>query len=310
MDIATILVATDFSPAADAAVASAMMLAQGLHADVHLLHVVDDSAAARFWSKDVLTPTAADLQATLVRAAWERLRNCAGPLSVAGIAITSDVQVGPVAATITDVARYRGTSLIVTGTRGQTGLPHLVLGSVAERLVRTAPCPVLAVHAGRPALRRIVAATDFGEAADEALHYATSLAVAFGASLHVVHVVEDPWPMGTETYVRSAAEIRGLLEHDAQILLAERLGSIGGDATSEVAFGTPARAIADIAADRDADLIAMGTHGRGPIAHVLMGSVADRVMRIAGCPVLTVRGPSVAAEPVAARRDTTNRAER
>jgi nucleotide-binding universal stress UspA family protein len=302
MGIATILVATDFSVAADAALASAAMLAQGLRARVHLLHVVDDGPAARFWSRDVLTAIPADLRATLVSTAWERLGKSVGPLSVAGIAITSDVQVGPVAATITEVARLRGSSLIVTGTRGHTGLPHLVLGSVAERLVRTAPCPVLAVHAGRPALRRIVAATDFSEAADDALHYASSLAVAFRASLHIVHVVEDPWPIGTETYVRSAAEVRGLMEYDAQILLAERLGAVGGDTTSEVAFGTPARAIADIAASRDADLIAMGTHGRGPIAHVLMGSVADRVMRIAGCPVLTVRGPTPVC--ITAVRDT------
>lgn len=288
MNLTNILVPTDFSAAADNALAYAVLIAKRAHARVDVVHVVDDRPSTRFWSKDVLTATLADMQQRLVSSGWERLAMRLEPLA-SEVATTRDVLIGPAAATIARTAETRGTSVIVTGTRGQTGLPHVVLGSIAERLVRTAPCPVVAVHGSRPAIRCIVAATDFGDAADVALDDAAMLARLFDTSLHVVHVVEDPWPMGSETYVRTGSEIRALMAEDAARQLTERLCEVERDATSEVAFGAPARAIADAAARKDADLIVMGTHGRGAVTHVLMGSVADRVMRIAPCPVLTLR---------------------
>ncbi len=137
---------------------------------------------------------------------------------------------------------------------------------------------------------RILVPTDFSDTSDAALTYATSVAAAFGASLHLVHVFEDPFTAGTlasEVYAPIPPEVRKQVLADLQTRLDARLPAGGG--TTAVLTGTTARAITDYAREQQADLIVMGTHGRGGMAHLLLGSVAERVVRTASCPVMTVR---------------------
>lgn len=148
---------------------------------------------------------------------------------------------------------------------------------------------------------RILVPTDFSEPSDAALDYAKTLAEKFGASLHLLHVFEDPFVTGAfaaEMYVPVPPETRDALIADARKNLVERVPE--GDsarffATTEVVTGLSARAIVDYTVANDIDLIVMGTHGRGGLAHLFMGSVAERVVRTAPCPVLTVHSPAVAA---------------
>jgi nucleotide-binding universal stress UspA family protein len=147
------------------------------------------------------------------------------------------------------------------------------------------------------AFRKIVVATDFSPPSQLALQYAKALATRFGAALHLVHVVEEPFPTGVEFYMPDMSSFRERRVTDAERRLTEIIADIGmADSTCEVRVGNPARRITEIASDRDADVIVMGTHGRGPVAHFIMGSVAERVVRTAGCPVLTVRDTNAAAE--------------
>jgi nucleotide-binding universal stress UspA family protein len=139
------------------------------------------------------------------------------------------------------------------------------------------------------AFKAIMVATDFSPPADLALEYARTLAKRFGASLHLVHVVEEPFPIGTEGYVPEVADFRKSVLQDAHQRLTTSLAAIPEGATGEVLIGNPAQRISEAAAEKNADLLVMGTHGRGRMAHVLMGSVAERVLRTAPCPVLTVR---------------------
>jgi nucleotide-binding universal stress UspA family protein len=140
------------------------------------------------------------------------------------------------------------------------------------------------------AFKTILFATDFSPASELPFEYARDLAVRFGARLHLLHVLEEPFPMGGELYVAELPEFRARRAADARQRLAEMMASVGDvDATSEVLPGGPARQIVQTALDRGADLIVMGTHGRGAVAHLLMGSVAERVVRTAPCPVLTVK---------------------
>ena len=147
---------------------------------------------------------------------------------------------------------------------------------------------------------RILAPTDFSPTSDAALAYARALARKFGASLHLLHVFEEPLLLGAvtaEAYVPEAPEVRAALMKEARECLEHRLrpdARAEPSATSEIVTGSPARAIADYAASAGMNLIVMGTHGRGGVAHLLLGSVAERVVRMAPCPVLTVRH---AAEP-------------
>jgi nucleotide-binding universal stress UspA family protein len=146
-------------------------------------------------------------------------------------------------------------------------------------------------------LNRILVATDFGEAADAALNYGRALARVFGASLTLLHVAEDllTASFGIEGYVGGYPDFQRSIEEGARrqldSLLTEQdrtdLGAMAVLRTSS----SPALTIVNYAKDMSADLIIMGTHGRGAMAHLLMGSVAERVVRTSACPVLTVKHP-------------------
>ena len=144
MNITRMLVPTDFSAHAEAAVAYARDLARLTHATIHLLHVVEDPLAAGVWSSEMYTAEIAGLQVNLVRDAENRLRDS---VPAATGTVTTEVRTGHSAREILAAARERGIDLIVMGTHGRTGLAHVVMGSVAERVVRLAPCPVLTLHA-------------------------------------------------------------------------------------------------------------------------------------------------------------------
>ncbi len=147
------------------------------------------------------------------------------------------------------------------------------------------------------AMKNVLVATDFGEAADTALSYGRELAARFGATLHVLHVAENVYitAFGAETYASFAPDLQRDIEESAHRRLNELVidsdGSGPKTVPSVMTSSSPAFAIIDYANDHDIDVIIMGTHGRGTLGHFLMGSVAERVVRLAGCPVLTVRHP-------------------
>jgi nucleotide-binding universal stress UspA family protein len=144
------------------------------------------------------------------------------------------------------------------------------------------------------AIKTILVPTDFSEASETAVKYAKALAEAFGSSIHVVHVLEDllahAW--AAEVYVASMPSLREEIEKEATA----RLGAMATDeerqrlnVTTALVAGNPFLEIIRYARAHGVDLIVIGTHGRGPIAHMLLGSVAEKVVRKAPCPVLTVR---------------------
>jgi universal stress protein A len=139
---------------------------------------------------------------------------------------------------------------------------------------------------------KILMATDFGPESEVALRSSVSLARQLGASIHLLHVAEDPM------LTVSTPELQGIdwdaLREDiathARASLASLARSIGDvPITTEVVVGSPAATIVERAADIEADLIVMGTHGRSVLGRVFVGSVAERVIRLALCPVMTVR---------------------
>lgn len=143
--------------------------------------------------------------------------------------------------------------------------------------------------------KTILVPTDFSTAFAPALETAQMLAERFGASLHLLHVVEDPYVAAawSEAYA-AIPDLREQLRQEAEQRLKEVTASLPNLTTStEVVVGTPAQTIVDVARAQGVDVIVMGTHGRGRLAHLLLGSVAERVVRLAACPVLTVREHSV-----------------
>lgn len=141
-------------------------------------------------------------------------------------------------------------------------------------------------------IKRILVPTDFSEPADAALTYALDLASKLGAKVSLVHVFDDPSGIHSGEYFPMPAEMRSEIVADLRRRLAEVVAQHGhSELNPQVLIGPTARSIVEGA--RDADLIVMGTHGRHGVSHLLLGSVAERVVRTATCPVLTVR-PSAA----------------
>ena len=145
--ITHILVPADFSPASDAALAWARDLAQQYAARVSLLHVVTDPRAMGMWTPEVYVPANPETQERLLREARERLERALPADERSRFAVTIDARLGDVAENILETAREQHVDLIVMGTHGRHGLAHLLLGSVAERVLRDATCPVLTTHA-------------------------------------------------------------------------------------------------------------------------------------------------------------------
>jgi nucleotide-binding universal stress UspA family protein len=146
-------------------------------------------------------------------------------------------------------------------------------------------------------LEKVLVPTDFSRPSETALMYGRELAMRFGATLHVVHVAENVYTsaFGAENYAIMAAGLQQKIEDDAQRFLHELLidRDKSGPPTIPVILrsSSAAMAVLDSAKEHEIDIIVMGTHGRGALAHLVTGSVAERIVRLAPCPVLTVRQP-------------------
>jgi nucleotide-binding universal stress UspA family protein len=155
------------------------------------------------------------------------------------------------------------------------------------------------------AIARIVVPVDFSAHADRAIEYAVTLGKHFGACVELFHVVEDPFGSGgwgSEVYLSDLDGLRERALEEARVRLEACRAAIPAGPFSVVAtvrMGHVAQTIIDYAKNAHADLIVMGTHGRTGLAHFIIGSVAERVVRLAPCPVLTVGTVSASAHAAA-----------
>jgi nucleotide-binding universal stress UspA family protein len=197
-----------------------------------------------------------------------------------------------------------GASIIVMGTHGRAGIEHMLLGSITEKVLHKAPCPVLVVppHAAivepnAPAIfKRIVCAIDFSTSSLLALNQALELAQEADARLTLLHAIEFPPALREIVFstdvdidrVHAAAEAEYLRRLRALVPARARIYCTVATRVNE---GKPARAIERVAAEEQADLIVMGVHGRAAVDLMVFGSNTNAVIRSAGCPVLIVPTP-------------------
>jgi nucleotide-binding universal stress UspA family protein len=286
------------------------MLAGCFEAKLYLLHVAD----ATFLRAVVADPGSRDT------AVLNRLDDLLTDAEHRRFRVLSAVEHSDAPADeIVRYAHLKDIDLIVMGTHGRTGVSHMLLGSVAETVVRTASCPVLTLHATPKSTAaqlgpaRILVPTDFSPPSDRALEYARRMAARCGATLHLLHVLEetvDAARFGSDVFVPDSPAVRAARLREARRKLAHRRG--GADhkqpgVSTEVVVGSSTRTIARYAAVNSFDLIVMGTHGRTGFAHLIMGSVAEAVVRTASCPVLSIQHPREEARrsAVTHRRGTT-----
>jgi nucleotide-binding universal stress UspA family protein len=185
--------------------------------------------------------------------------------------------------------------LIVQGTHGRSGLGHLLLGSVAEKVLRRASCAVLTVprtasEGGFGELRRILCALDFSPGSPRALQYARDLATRSAAQLTVLHVIEVP-PDVPDLLQPDLTGYRARRFEQARAHMTAVLepGRAACNASELLLVGRAGREIVRVAIEQESDLVVTGVHGRGTVDLAIFGSVIHHVVRHAPCPVLTVR---------------------
>lgn len=289
----TILVGTDFSQNADAAIDWAVELAKQQGARVELIHAVTIPPSTPGY---VMPGPLFDEEVR--QAALDRLGKAAALLREKGVEVDTHLGLGTPSMVIVDRAEETSALAIVMGTRGLTGWRHLLLGSTTERVVHGAPCPVLAVHpqdlGGHRPIRTILVPTDFSEDAAVAIRTAhrllapleqdARLVLIHAFNLPIEYTAYGPIPTSLNYLQDTGLEAERRLQEAAEGL--EREGLTVETVARE---GDPAVVIVEEAQKRGADLIAMGTHGHGALRHLLLGSTAERVVQHATCPVMTVR---------------------
>jgi len=287
-----ILFARDFSPSSDRALAYGLDLAERTGARQHMMYVqvqerslveapkIADVPIGKLQEKfkkrnlDVLQQHAVDLDE-------ERLLHHVERAEAAGPALVS-------------FAERKGKDLIVMGTYGRRGVQRVVYGSVAEDVLRMAPCPVLIARAGEEnpsvdTVKRIVVPIDFSEFCKGALRYAQALAHLYDVPLRALHVVDNP--RTPEVYEVQAAqtasrEAQARAERALEAWVDDLDDSV--EATSTVHRGEPDETIVDVAS-KPSDLIVMATRGLSGLRRTMIGSVTEEVIRRANGPVIAAR---------------------
>ena len=282
-----VLVPTDGSDTAEAAVEHALSLAAAYDASVRFLFVADIYAMSTIPESREEHEHGEALVTSLVERA-----------DAADVVADASVREGfPHEEILTEVDQA-GADLVVMSSHGRSGVGRYLMGSVTEKVVRLAGVPVLTLHGERvpAAYDRVLVPTDGSDTAEAAERRAVGIARQFDAALDVLTVVETT---GVGFDVRSEQR-RAEWERAAKRIVdaaVERARTAGvDDVEGAVRFGTPHQEIRTSAEERDADLIVVGTHGRTGLNRYLLGSVAERVIRLATVPVLTVPLPEDAGE--------------
>ncbi|HEX9800716.1 MAG TPA: universal stress protein [Thermoanaerobaculia bacterium] len=288
-----ILFPTDFSPASRAALDHALLWTELGDAELVLLHVLSPRTADPFNPAHHF-PAPEEFEARLHQLADSEMALFV-PKTEKPLRIRQVVRRAPaVERGILDFAESDDVDLIVLGTHGRRGPAHLLIGSTAAELLRRSERAVLVVpsrsqrKAGR--LRRILAPTDFSASARHAIAHARELAASTGATLELFHVLpslEVPLPMNPGSF---GGGIVAELEPAARAALAELAAAAGAEVKveTEVWQGPAAATILNRAAETEADLIVLATHGHSGLDRLLLGSVTEKVARLSSCPVLVL----------------------
>ncbi len=297
MELNRILVPTDFSPAAKHALHWAVRFAQAHDATLHLLHVVADYDPDWFGADETTVPVGQMKQA-LDEEAREGLERIAPDPETTGVSSQPEIRHGMEAAgVILSVADEIDADLIVTGTHGREGLAHVILGSVAEKVVRRARRPVLTVGAkvpDEPPIQRMLAPVDFSAPSKQAVRLAKEVAARYEAQLDLLFVAEERTvPVFSDTGIPRLNRLKmdpEIVKNSARALeqLSQSTGGPDVPVHGHVAEGAVPKQIIRFAETHDVDLIVIATRGLSGFNRFLLGSVTQRVVRAAPCPVLTL----------------------
>jgi nucleotide-binding universal stress UspA family protein len=296
LTIDTILFPTDFSDVAEGAFAHAAHLALQYNATIHVFNVVAPDADEAPNPMDFLPVE--PVEGTAAEEAVQRMevQTVTQERGTVPVVYAQTDSASPADA-IVERASEHAVDLVVMGTHGRRGMDRLLSGSVSEEVVRRAPCPVFTVLAregdqkGGPQIDRVLAPVDLSEQSELVLRHAAALSESYAAPLDLLHVVEEaayPNVYGLDPLTPSLPNVQDRAREALETLAAE-LDLRTDPVNVHVLAGNAARDIVEFADDNAADLIVMATHGRTGLDRFLIGSVAEKVVRRAPCPVFTLK---------------------
>ncbi|QCC57631.1 universal stress protein [Natrinema thermotolerans] len=294
----SILVPTDGSDHAARVAGHALGLARWFDATVHVVSVVDVSAAGGVFDAGGVSPAFVERLEDEAAAAVERIETMTDTDRV-----RSAVLKGSPAATILEYVGEHDIDLIAMGTHGRTGVNRYLTGSVTERVVRQSDVPVMTARVTERSewaggYDEILLPTDGSEPAAAAVDHALAIATRADATVHVVSVVDVSTVAGRPS-IMAPNDILAQFESDAETAVetvATAVRDAGLDVETHVQKDIPSQGLLEYVDDHDIDLVAMGTHGRTGFDRVLLGSTTERFVRRAPVPVLAVR-PAAGSEP-------------
>lgn len=296
MQFKNILCATDFSDFSNRTVNYGIALANEFDSKLFVCHVIDLSSVA-IYGEFQLDPVG--LQDRIMNDAHEQLQDLIG---VKQIDWEPLISVGHAADEISRIVEEKDMDLVISATRGRSGLKRLILGSVTERLMRTLSCPLLVVPAPDKAsvasqdaevnIKSILIGCDFSPDSGVAFEHGLSLAQEFQSELHLAHVIE------TSIYQelhKTESPVEEELQEEIKAHLIQKLQDMVPDEArnwcnpqTSLLDGLPYEELVIYAEKHDIGMIVLGTRGHGLVKSLLIGSTTDRVVRRAPCPVLSV----------------------
>jgi len=282
----TILFPTDGSDTAESALAYAIDVADEHDAALHALYVADTD-------RDSITTVRGEVVDALKQVGERVVAETAERARDRGLTVHTSVLQGDPFRTIVDYAEEVSVDLVVMATHGRRGVERALLGSVTERVVNTAPVPVLVVNpdterTARYPARDLLVPIDGSPGAERALAEGIDVASAIGARLHLLHVVETE-PLGPD--LRNVLDDDELERHGAEIVDAARdtAEESVDDVVGSIASGHPHREIRRYAEDEAIDLLVLGTQGQTEFGWYALGGVSSKLVRSSPVPLMMTR---------------------
>ncbi len=274
-----ILVPTDFSDQAGYAIELSAILARRMNAELTLLHVVVDATLPSVhYTGEVALPDMQDrlFVLKLIERAKEQMEDLVADEMLQGISVRTEIHVGDIYYGVKEIIKEKNIDLVVMGTKGSGGFEEFLIGSNAERVVRHAPCPVITVHEKMKdfKLNKVVYANSLENKEHSCAPILLELTKAFNSHVDLVRI-NTPNNFKPDHLIypklQELADETGFEDYDLHVY---------NDNSEEAG-------ILNFAQHADADMIAMATHGRTGLAHLLTGSLAESVVNHTHRPVLT-----------------------
>ena len=289
-----VLVATDFSEYSKVALDICLGVSKCMKTKLYVLHTIEKFP--HDYKHLLSSARHTNMKQKLEEEAMEKIKEMIPGELLEKEDIVPVVRFGKPFIEIIQIAKEKKVDLLAVGTHGRAGVDRVILGSVAERIVRKAGCSVMVIRGKKyVGFKRIIVPIDFSDCSKRALEYAAATARAHSSKLTILHVFEESFVKPYVNAANSEEEANEIIKEIERVNdskydeFLKTIGLEGVDYEKLLIKGIPETEIVEIAMEQQANLIVMGTHGRSGIKHLLIGSTAEEVVRTVHCDIIIVK---------------------